>query len=780
MFWTHSLRVGRLSVSKAEGEVLSARSSEAHRVSRGGHARGHAPAKSGWLVALLLGVLLGGAPLGCGEKEAESLSIDQIKSLQAAGRWQRSVDALRVKIDEGERSPETLLLYGTGLSRVGLHSQALWPLREAAKDPELFTRATLQLASGNYVTGNHDLAIEQLSALLEKDPEHLPALKMRCFSRLHTRRDYEGALEDAERAIDLEPESKEMLAPRIVALLGLKDIETAREAIEEFAEQEIVPEDEDSETPVGIRALACVGRAKFYQEDKKIDEAAAQFGECAEAFPSQTIVVHEAMEFFQERGDYVKFDEILRAAYEAAPEDRSFRIALARRQQLLGNTEEARKILEDATDAGYQSAMLDLAGFLVDAGEVDDAIGVYEKAQSLGATGPQFILSFGELLISAGRFDEALELADGPGPESHKAFIRGRASLAKGEYDQALEELTRGVQLWPDNAVARYFAALAAEKAGDVDRAIEEYRNAMRIDAAAADSRLRLARLHLEEGNPKASIYVLRYQTQDLEKLRENMLLIQLELEAIGAAGELEQIPPGLITQVSFPAVWGQAVAALARGVERREGAKGAVAMIEVADRLDLTSVSAAAALREYVRYLDELGRSDEAIEHARKAARAHPKSLLNQVVLGEALLRAEDLDGAGDAFGRALADAPESAPALAGAARVAAARGQFEKAFGLFESAEKAVFDPDTALFHAEALAAAGRSQDAAVVLAEALDEEPSSGKLALALAKLKLGLDPADAEGQKVAERALRLGGGDEAKKLLPGAGAEADPSA
>ena len=129
-------------------------------------------------------------------------------------------------------------------------------------------------------------------------------------------------------------------------------------------------------------------------------------------------------------------------------------------------------------------AALDLAGFLKDSGDLEGSIETYRKARENGASGATFLISFGEALISAGEYDEALAIADETGPESHKAFIRGRVYLKRKEYDRALEEFTQGVLLWPDNAVGRYYAAIAAEQLGDFDRAVEEYRNAMRIDPA--------------------------------------------------------------------------------------------------------------------------------------------------------------------------------------------------------------------------------------------------------------------------------------------------------
>jgi tetratricopeptide (TPR) repeat protein len=704
--------------------------------------------------------------LGCGNSE---LSLDEIRALQAREAWQETIEPLRARIDNGERDPELLVLYGTALSKVGKHSQAHWPLRDAARDPEWFTRAMMQLASGAYVTGNHDLAIERLSEVLEREPEHLRALKMRCMARLQSRRDYEGALEDAERVIDLDPETTEMTPPRIVALLGLDRIEEARETIEAFAGEEIIPEGEESETPVGMRALACVGWAKFNEEDGNAEVAAEQYSLCAEAFPSQAIAIVEAMEFYRDRGDQERFDSILKAAYDAAPQNREFRISYARRQQLLGNEEEAHRVLEAGSKAGYPGAMLDFAGYLVDSGDLDAGINVYRDAKSQGASGPSFLLSFGEALISAGLYDEALAVADETGPESHKTFIRGRVALEQRDYVLALDSFTRGVLLWPDNAVARYYTALAAEQVGDFDRAIEEYRNAMRIDASAADTRLRLATLHLAEGNPQAALYILRYQGHGDDPIRGNFDLILSELEGMGQIGRYDQLPPPLIARISFPGVWGRAVAALAKGVGRRQGAKAASEVIQSADRLDLESLSAAPALRSLVVNLSEVGEGEAAIEAAHAAAVANPDNALMQTILAEALLLAGQPDAADEAFGRALAIDADREDALIGQGLAALADGRPSDAMESFARVSNEATTAEMSRARAQILATTSRLDEAIDELTRSLERDPLNGETALELVKRRLERGDSHESIQSLVQRSIRFGGGDEAREFL-----------
>ena len=674
------------------------------------------------------------------------MSLDEIDALQAQGRWQETIEPLRKRVDAGSHDPGVLLRYGAALSQTGAQSQAFWPLQEAARDPEFFIPATMRLAYGAFNTGNHDLAIEFLGGVLEKDPEHLSALEMRSLSRLYTRRDYQGALEDAERALELAPGAGDMQSARIVALLGLKRIDEAREAIDAFDAEAEADDDEgeregereeSGSMSTQVRVLACVGRAKFAQEDGKPELAAERFSKCADKYPAEMLAVVEAAKFFADRGEIDRVDAIYRRAYEAAPENRTFRVAMARRRQLLGHPEEARKILEEAADAGYPGALIDLAGFLADQGETDDAIDAYRQARALGASGANFLLSFGELLISTGQYDEALSIAEETGPESHKAFIRGRVALARREYEKALDLFTRGVLLWPDNAIARYYTALAAERVGDIDRAIEEYRNALRIDAEAADARVRLGRLHLAEGNPEAALYIIRYRGQGNERIRRNFDELSVELEGIGAMGQFAQLPPDLVSRIRSPTVWGEAVAAVARGLRRHEGDAGVVALIEGADRLDLTVPSSGPALLELVKSLDSMGRFDEAIARARNAVEANPGNAELQSILAEALLSSGRLADAEAAFGKVLAIDGDYPAGLLGRARIALARNQPEAAIRFLEPL--AGSSSEAARLRAEAFTRLGRLDEARTELEAVLEADPYDGASALAMAELE-----------------------------------------
>ena len=143
------------------------------------------------------------------------------------------------------------------------------------------------------------------------------------------------------------------------------------------------------------------------------------------------------------------------------------------------------------------------------------------------------------------------------------------------------------MRLWPNNAVARYYAAVAAEQVGDFERAIEDYRYAMRIDVNATDAYLRLARLQAAAGRYEAARLDAEFHAGRAP--RRGRRGAAADAHARRASGARSQIP-ALPAQrlLARPEHWGAAVAALGEGVRERSGPKAALEAMRSAKPLEL------------------------------------------------------------------------------------------------------------------------------------------------------------------------------------------------
>jgi tetratricopeptide (TPR) repeat protein len=611
-----------------------------------------------------------------------------------------------------------------------------------------------------------------LDPLLEREPENTQGLLLRAYSRAQTRQDYAGSLADADAALAVDPKSSDGLVIRAVALLGLDRIDEAGEAITAASEH-------FDEAGLGLAESPrfCVVRATFAKEKKELERAEEIFEACLDDDPTNFTVVDESVKFFDGIGKPARALEILRAAFEGVPDFRTYRLSLANRLALTGEEEEAEELMRDATNVPQPApaaiAFADLAGFYFERDRVDESISAFEEALArVPDPGAEFFFAYADALVVGGRYEQALAIAEKMTVVPHRELVRGRVALAKGDPATALEHFTEGLKLWPANAVARYFAASAAEELGLIDRAIEEYRYSIRADASATDARLRLARLYMAAGDEAAALEVIRHDTERNSPGDFDHTLLELELMARLERTNL--MPPRLLEAIRPPARWPLAISALARGKRAHGGPAAAAQIVLQADRLDLSAPVNAQALRGLIEDLVALDRFDEARALVGAALEAHPEAGIFHALRGRVLAatgaRPTEVRAA---YERALELSPDNALALLELARIeAASEGRTDEALALYARAAAADAADTRALRESVELSIGlERSAEAEVMLESLLERDPYDGAAALQLARLRLARanDVGDPATVALLRRAERFGEAAAARPIL-----------
>lgn len=676
-------------------------------------------------------------------------------------------------MDRDGENPEVLYLYGVALSSTGQVTQAVWPLRRAMESAEWYQPAALHLAQLALATTDWDMAIAILDEMLEADPDNARTMVMRAYARAQSRQDYEGALVDADAVLAIDPENSDALVLRGVALLGLEKIDEAGEAIEAAAAHK-------DEVGLGLAGSPrfCAVRATFAKEKKEFDTAEEIFEQCLEEFPTDFLVADEAVQFFDARGRPDRSLEIIRAAFEAAPMVRSYRLSLVYRLGAAREHEEAERLMIEATEVEQPEAAAaafgDLARYYFQREMLTEAIAAFEEALArVPEPGPEFLFTYADTLVAAGRFDDAVALTERMTVLAHRELVLGRVALEQGDPETALRHFTEGQRLWPNNAVSRYFSALAAEQLGDFDRAIEEFRYSIRTDASATDARLRLAKLYAAIGDDEQAVHVIRHDADDTPK-PGSLPSTLYELELLSRLGRAQQLPPRLLTAMRPPEVWPSALAAMARGVRAHRGPAAAANMVLQADRLDLTHPANTPALWSLVEDQIALGQRGNAVGRVQAALRAHPEASDFHALRAFVLESAEgDAAEANASWKRAVELDPTNARALRGLAASQAGAGAPDEALALYARAADAdAADVEALRASAAILAQAGRVAEAEQALERLLEREPYDGAASLELAKLMLerGAAADDSEVVLQLRRAERFGFADEANALLP----------
>jgi len=701
------------------------------------------------------------AALACGaDPEAQK---EEILRLQDRGEFAATIGPLRELLEATPDDPELNHLYGVALLSVKSPELAIWPLRKAAQEPSRAVEDGLLLARALLRGGSATDAVEQVRELA---PDRIEGIRLLLEARLEAKQN-EEALEAAALLLAIEPNDMDALLARLVALLTLDRADESEEALAAFqAAVEDLPEGSE------WRPRSCAAAATFAKERGEgdpIEASVAAWDECLETFPGEEIVVFGAIEFFAERANFGRAEEILRRAYEEKPNHQPFVAALANHLAASGNDKEAEQLLRSvATRDGGKNpeGWFGLAEFYEQRGEIAKARDAMAHGMRLMGEAPATqVAAYVDLLIRSGEFEEAEELIVGfePSPVMLN-LLRGRLLLARGNPAEALVALEEGLRLWPDHSVARWLAGTAAEQLGDFDRAVREYGESIRNDRGNRDAVFSLLRLlkalhHDQEALPTLS----RYQQENPDDVE---MIVQV-IRFAHRAGMLEVAEDAAQRLLAMPGYRGVAVVEFATIHAFHSGPPEGIKAIRAAG-LDLTRPLNGPALALLVEYLVADGQPAEALKATEAALAAHPEEARFHEVHGRALRGAGEPDAARKALERALELEPEYPAALAQLAVLTAEQGDSEAAIALYDRAAAA--EPEDSTYAWDAIQLAEASADEAELDARLDALLVRNGTHAAAAGLLARRLRAREPERAfDLARRAVRLRGGPDALDTL-----------
>ena len=515
----------------------------------------------------------------------------------------------------------------------------------------------------------------------------------------------------------------------------------------------------------------CAARATFAKEKDDPKLAEQRFEECLKTFPTSPLVVRTAIEFFDGLKRPDRSTEILRALLAQEPGDAYSRELLASRLRSGGQAKEAEALLLEGTKLEAATAFEawgGLASHYFQVGDYAASVSAWEEVlKRVDHPGPENLFGYAEALLRAGRYDKAMEVA-GELPESNAEIIRGLVFLEQKNPAQALQHFEAGLRLWPNHSVARRYAAVAAERTGDFDRAISEYRQSVRSGAADTDAGLRLAELHEAEGAYDFAYQAIAMHLQaHPDEVEANVAVLRIVAERNEGRGERVRIGGNSLPDESRAAFAAKA----AEIVAQHDGPAVAIGFLEKAAQIDFAAPGNAEALRVLVTQLLAAGQASEARARAEKAVAAHPEVASFHAIRALALERggapaAEVRAG----YTRAIELDPNCALALAALGRLDAEAGNAESARGFY--ARAAAADPgdvDSRRRAAELASAAGDLDQAQRWLEALLEDRPYDAASAAALAELLLQRGTDLDRVRSLARQAVRFGGGPAAYALL-----------
>jgi tetratricopeptide (TPR) repeat protein len=679
----------------------------------------------------LLGALcaLAAAVLACGAADP----VAAVRKLHANNQYAQSLEPLRALLDENPDQPEVNLLLGRALMRTGDSSSAIWPLRRALESPDHVVEAGLLLGQAELASRTPRDVLNAVDHVLQVEPDNVEALVIRAQGNLKAQR-YEEALASLERVVEIDPGNLHVLAPRVLALIELERVEEAGQAL--ATAQEVLATT-DRELGDNVRGRLCVANALFAFEKGDLELAGGLYEGCLETHPSNRVVIAQCIAYFDRVKDGDRATETLRQAFDRTG-DRYFRVSLARRMGRLGNEEEQERLLRlEAEERSTSDAWFTLADFYVVRDRFNQGAAAFEKAMAAESAPPPMIrFAWVDTLIQAERFEDARRELDSIEQENMRDLLEGRLLLATGDPEGALRAFESGIRLWPNNPGARFLAGQAAEQLGDFDRAIAEYREALRRrgEQGATEAALYLARILSGKGAYHAALNAVLTALESFQENTEVLLLL------VDVADELSQ--PKLVTQaLSRLVAADHSDLALAVQIAILADRSGSQAAIDSAERsgLDLTDPGNAVALRALLDEHAALEQHDAARARIDAAIELHPDTAAFHALRARVLLAAGGgVEEARASYERALELSSEQAWALAGMAELMAREEAWDESIALYDRASAA--DPDEVEYERAAIAllqAAGRTKDAEARLAALVERNPRDARAAFALAK-------------------------------------------
>lgn len=712
---------------------------------------GGRPATVGLSRAMFLAMAVAFVAAGCGSSIDSRL--EEVRTLQDAGQFNESIEPLRAILAEAPDLPEANHRLGVALVQTGQPSLAVWSLEKSAKSDEFAVPSGLLLASAFLSINAPEDAIRVSSRVLEIDPERAAALRMRSHAYLVAGQK-EDALVDARRMREMQPDDYQaavMLGSILTDLGELDEAEKTYGEVKDLGARSGDP---------GVAARGCLALANFYDVGRK-DKARAekQYLDCLASYPTEPLALQLATQFYDTSGRPEKGTEIWRAAVKEAPENLSFRVMLAERVAGGGQVEEAHAILVEAAESfGTPGAWQVLSDFQRKRGRGEEAAASLERAAQLAGGGDDTLrFAQGDLYADLGQLEKAEAVLETIEEPTYSELLRGRILLAKKDPKAALAAFDAGIRRWPNNAVARYLAGIAARDSGDNERAISELREAVRNDPAATDAGLILASMMLDRGEygPAATFAALHLQHRD----PSNVSAYRISARAASNAKEYDT---ARATLANLRRVKGSETAqAVERAaVERAEKGSAAALGVLEASKLDLTDPANEEVLRAMVEDLLVLKRSEAALARVEAAVAAHPDSATLLELRAATLARAGRIADARAAFEKAGTADPEAPRPLIGLATLEAQAGNGAAAMALLDRA--AALDPNSGearYLAAQIALSSGQQEDAERRLRELIGVAPghagAMNDLAWILASNGEDLDTA----LRLAERAHQL---------------------
>jgi tetratricopeptide (TPR) repeat protein len=511
-------------------------------------------------------------------------------------------------------------------------------------------RARTSLARLFVLSGAPDRALETLKPSLERHPDDAGLLTVRAAARSQLK-DPGGALQDAERAVQLAPDSEDAVATLAGITKSAGQTDRAQKLLEDAVKR--LP------ATVDLR----LALAQLYASQGQQPQVEALLIELVKLKPDDKAHRLRLAQYYARLSHSDEAEQVLREAIKALPGERSLKVDLvqflvARRGRDAAAKELASMIAANPADYDLKFAQ---AEFFEQSKEIDQAANVYQQVIAAAGLDAPGLTARNRLAVlrvqgnDAAGAEKLLAEVLAKSPRDNDALIlRGNLALSRQDPKSAIADLRSVLRDQPNTIGVMRSLARAHLANGEPALAEETMRRAVEANPKDPGARLDLVQLLIQLGKPEQARPVVdELVKQDPGNL--NALDAQFHVAAatndMTAARTAAQAMVSLQPKASIGYYYEGTVA---------ESAKQLDAAVQFYSAALDAQPEAAEPLQGITRVLVALNRSAEAARRLDEVSAKYPKLPFALNIKGELLMTTHRTADAKTAFSAAIERQPK------------------------------------------------------------------------------------------------------------------------
>lgn len=363
----------------------------------------------------------------------------------------------------------------------------------ALKADGKYLPARLALAETYEKLGEYQAAIVELRRVIEDDPNNAEAkLRLgRYYLAAGTRdsKNFDEARKLAEEVLENDPDNVQALLLRGNSYAGLQEFDRSVESFQQALQTD----------PDNLDAYLNLGASRFGQQDPVAAEKA--FRDAIEKHPDSAKAYLGLGNFYLYSKRPDDAEKSFRKAFELEPSNSAALLSLVRLYLLNREPEKADATFDQAIASAKDPLPLQLlrAGYFLSQHRTDEALDLLHTLRQEHPDNRAVAVQLAQIDLATNNLDETgailSELLEANASDAQAHFLKGRLEIQRKDFDSALAEMNRAIELSPGLVPAYLSKVDLLQERNRLPEAEKTARQVLEIDRNNLSGRAKLAKL---------------------------------------------------------------------------------------------------------------------------------------------------------------------------------------------------------------------------------------------------------------------------------------------